>query len=56
MREGCVHKEGSQSGGKAEGAEAIMQLKVKSGNVHAHSPHLLKTGYVSSLVNVKRPP
>ena len=56
MREGCVHKEGSQSGSKAEDAEAIMQLEVKLSNVHAHAPHLLKTGYASSLINVKRPP
>lgn len=51
-----MHKEGSQSGGKAEDAEAVTQLKVTLGTVHAHAPHLLKTGYVSSLMNVKRPP
>lgn len=56
MREGCVHKEGSQSGDKAEDAGVIMQLKVTLGNVHAHTPHLLKAGFVNSLINVKRTP
>lgn len=54
MREGCVHKEGLQSGGKPEDAEAIIQLRAELGDVHVHTPHLFKTGCVSSL-NVKRP-
>lgn len=56
MGEGCIHKEGSQSGGKTEDAGVIMQLKVKLGNVHAHTPHLLKTRFVNSLINVERTP